>query len=200
MSYPRQSILFISGLDKSANETLLYQLFNEFPISYIKIAKDHSTRQSYGYAFVGFKNHSKGNFFYLFLAEEALIKLNYSKILKKSIQISWYNREPNNFRARPEFNVFVKKISKDVKPKEFHDFFSKYGNIVSAKLAEDDEGDNVGYGFVLYDNEEAAKNAIKQANGLDWKGKKLFVGQFIKNKPKKIPQFNTVYCKNLDKV
>ena len=60
MSYPRQSILFISGLDKAANETLLYQLFNEFPISYIKIAKDHNTRESYGYAFVGFKNHSKG--------------------------------------------------------------------------------------------------------------------------------------------
>ena len=60
MNYPRQSILFISGLDKTVNETLLYQLFNEFPISYIKIAKDHNTRESYGYAFVGFKNHSKG--------------------------------------------------------------------------------------------------------------------------------------------
>ncbi len=53
MSYPRQSILFISNLDKSVNETLLYQLFNEFPVSYIKIAKDHVTRESYGYAFVG---------------------------------------------------------------------------------------------------------------------------------------------------
>jgi RNA recognition motif-containing protein len=60
MSYPRQSILFISNLDKAANETLLYQLFNEFPVSYIKIAKDHQTRESYGYAFVGFKNHAKG--------------------------------------------------------------------------------------------------------------------------------------------
>ena len=60
MSYPRQSILFISNLDKSANETMLYQLFNEFPVSYIKIAKDHQTRDSYGYAFVGFKNHAKG--------------------------------------------------------------------------------------------------------------------------------------------
>lgn len=60
MSYPRQSILFISNLDKAANETLLYQLFNEFPVSYIKIAKDHATRESYGYAFVGFKNHAKG--------------------------------------------------------------------------------------------------------------------------------------------
>lgn len=61
MSYPKQSILFISGLDKTVNENQLYTLFNEFPISYIKIAKDHQSRESYGYAFVGFKSHSKGN-------------------------------------------------------------------------------------------------------------------------------------------
>jgi RNA recognition motif-containing protein len=60
MSFSRQSILFLSGLDKTANENLLYQLFNEFPISYIKIAKDHQSRESFGYAFVGFKSHAKG--------------------------------------------------------------------------------------------------------------------------------------------
>ena len=61
MSYSRQSILFISGLDKTVNENMLYSLFNEFPISYIKIAKDHQSRESFGYAFVGFKSHAKGN-------------------------------------------------------------------------------------------------------------------------------------------
>lgn len=99
----------------------------------------------------------------------------------------------------PEYNIFVKKIHKDVRPKEFHDFFSKYGNIVSAKLVEDDEGDTVGCGFVLYDSVEAAKTAIKEANNFEWKGKKIYVGQFIKNRPKKQPQFNTVYVKNLPK-
>ena len=63
MSFARQSILFLSGLDKTTNENVLYQLFNEFPISYIKIAKDHTTRESFGYAFVGFKSHAKGKFF-----------------------------------------------------------------------------------------------------------------------------------------
>jgi len=173
------------------NETMLYQLFNEFPVSYIKIAKDHASRESYGYAFVGFKNHSK--------AEEAVIKLNYMKVLKKSIRLSWYNREPNNYRNMPDFNVFVKKIHKDVKPKEFHDFFSKYGNIISAKLVEDEEGETVGYGFVLYDNAEAAKKAITEGNGFEWKGKKIYCGTFQKSRPKKAPQFNTVYVRNLDK-
>jgi polyadenylate-binding protein len=192
MSFPRQSILFVSGLDKTVNENMLYQLFNEFPISYLKIAKDHSSRDSFGYAFVGFKSQTK--------AEDALNKLNYSKLLKKTIRISWYNREPNNGRNLPEYNVFVKKIAKTVSCKEFHDFFSRFGNIISARLVEDEEGDVVGYGFVQYDKTESAQFAIREGNNTDLSGKKVCVGQFLKNKPKKAPQYNNVYVKNIPKV
>ena len=194
MSFPRDrvTILFVSGLDKSVNENMLYQLFTEFPISYIKIAKDHSSRDSFGYAFVGFKNHSK--------AEEALNKLNYSKLLKKTIRISWYNREPNNYRNLPEYNVFVKKIAKTVTCKEFHEFFSRFGNIVSARLVEDEEGEVVGYGFVLYDKPESANLAIREGNNFELNGKKLCVGQFLKNKPKIPPQYNNIFVKNIPRV
>ena len=191
MSISRQSILFVSGLHESVNESQLYILFNEYQISYIKIAKDHSTRKSFGYAFIGFRNHSK--------AEDALIKLNFSKIANRTIRISWYNRDPNNVRTRLDFNIFVKKISKSITPKEFFDYFSKYGNIISSKLVEDENGDSVGYGFVQYDNENSAISAINQAHLCEWKGKALYVGKFIKNKPKKKPQFNTVYVKNIPK-
>lgn len=191
MSYIRQSILFINGLDKSVNENMLYQLFNDYSISYIKIAKDHNTRESFGYAFIGFKNHQK--------AEEAIKKLNYSKLAKKTLRISWYNREPNNFRSHPEYNIFVKKIAKEVTAKEFHEHFKEFGNIVSAKLAEDEEGESMGYGFVLYDNEESAKAAIEKNHNQEWKGKKLFVCQFQKNRPKKPLRYNNIYVRNIPK-
>ena len=191
MSFTKQSILFISGLDKSVNENMLYQLFNDYSISYIKIAKDHQTRESFGYAFVGFKNHTK--------AEEAINKLNYSKLAKKTLRISWYNREPNNYRNHPEYNIFVKKIPKEVTHQEFHEHFEKFGTIISAKLAEDDEGEPMGYGFVLYDSAEAAKNAIDECNGKEWKGKKIFVAQFVKNRPKKPVRFNNIYVRNIPK-
>ena len=191
MSYQRQSILFISGLEKTVNENMLYQLFNDYSISYIKIAKDHQTRESFGYAFVGFKNHSK--------AEEAIAKLNYTKLSRKTIRISWYNREANNCRNRPEFNIFVKRIPKGVTAKDFHERFAKYGTIVSAKLVEDDDGEALGYGFVLYDSEEGAKKAIAECNGKEWDGKVLYVGQFEKNRPKKPVQFNNIYVKNIPK-
>ena len=101
MSLQKQSILFINGLDKTVNENMLYLLFNDYSISYIKIAKDHETRESFGYAFIGFKNINK--------AEEAMKKLNYSKLAKKTIRISWYNREPENYR-KTHFPVIFEKI------------------------------------------------------------------------------------------
>ena len=191
MSLTRQSILFISGLDKKVNENMLYQLFNEYCVSYIKIAKDHITRESFGYAFIGFKNKVK--------AEQALQNLNYSRLCQKTLRISWYNREPNNFRNHPENNIFVKNIPKDLTPKEFDEYFSKFGNIISAKIAEDEEGESMGYGFVLYENEDNAKKAIAECHGKMLKNKKLFVCQFQKNRPRKPLRFNNLYVRNIPK-
>lgn len=133
----------------------------------------------------------------MFLAEEALNKLNYHKLNKRTLRISWYNREQNNYRDHPEFNVFVKKIQKSVTSQEFHEFFSKFGNVVSARLVEDEEGENVGYGFVLYDNKNSAELAVREGNDKEWKGKNIYVGTFIKNRPKKSPKYNNIYVKNI---
>ena len=191
MSLTRQSILFINGLAKSVNENMLYQLFNDYSVSYIKIAKDHQTKESYGYAFIGFKNRQK--------AEEALKNLNYSKLAKKTLRISWYDREPNNYRNHPEYNIFIKRIPKEVSTKEFAEYFGKYGKIVSCKIAEDEDGEPMGYGFVLYNTEEGAKTAIKECNGKEFHGKKLFVAQFQKNRPKQEIKFNNIYVRNIPK-
>ena len=191
MSLIRQSILFVNGLDKKVNENMLYQLFNEYSVSYIKIAKDHITRESFGYAFIGFKNKVK--------AEEALQNLNYSRLCQKTLRISWYNREPNNFRNHPENNIFVKNVNKEVTPKEFDEYFSKFGTIISAKIAEDEEGESMGYGFVLYDNEESAKKAIVECHGQNWRNKKLYVCQFQKNRPRKPLRYNNLYVRNIPK-
>jgi RNA recognition motif-containing protein len=57
----------------------------------------------------------------------------------------------------------------------------------------------VGYGFVLYDSGEACEKAISSTNGQEWKGKKLYTGPFIKNKPKKAAAFNNIYVRNIPK-
>ena len=85
MSFTRQSTLFIGGLDITVDENMLYKLFSEFSISYIKIAKDHNKKVSFGYGFIGFKNNS--------VAEEAMMKLNNQILGNKKIRISWFDKE-----------------------------------------------------------------------------------------------------------
>ncbi|MCQ2819442.1 MAG: hypothetical protein MJ252_19440 [archaeon] len=125
--------------------------------------------------------------------------MNYSQLAKKHIRISWYNRESNNARGIDANNVYVKKIDKSVTHKEFHDFFSQFGTVMSAMLAEDDEGETKGYGFCLYDSAEGAKKAIEKANGYELKGKKLVVCQFEKGRKKQPVKYNNVYVKNIPK-
>jgi len=125
--------------------------------------------------------------------------LNYSRLCQKTLRISWYNREPNNFRNHPENNIFIKNIPKEVTPKEFDNYFAKYGTIISAKIAEDEEGESMGYGFVLYEKEENAKKAIEECHGKIWKKKKLFVCQFQKSRPRKPLRFNNLYVRNIPK-
>ncbi len=68
---------------------------------------------------------------------------------------------------------------------------------MSARLVEDEEGENVGYGFVLFDNKQSADLAIREANNAEWKGKGIYVGTFMKNRPKTTPAFNNLYVKNI---
>lgn len=194
MQQSKQYILFLSGLDKNVKEPDLHRLFSEYPVSYIKIAKDHSTRESFGYAFVCIKNSASK-------AEEILTKFNYEKIpgYKKTMRICWYNVDRSGVKNKEKFNIFVKKIPKEVTHKEFHEYYAKFGNIVSLRLAEDDEGESMGYGFVMYETEEEANKAIKETDGVEFHGKKLFVGKFIKNKPRKPVEFNNLFVKNIPK-
>jgi RNA recognition motif-containing protein len=51
----------------------------------------------------------------------------------------------------------------------------------------------------MYDNKESAESAIKATNGSEWKGKKLYSGYFLKNRPKKPIAFNNIYVRNIPK-
>merc|ERR1719167_882036 len=79
-------------------------------------------------------------------------------------------------------NVFIKNLDKSIDNKAMYDTFSAFGNILSCKVAQDGDGASKGYGFVHFETEEAAMNAIQKVNGMLLNEKKVFVGRFVPRK------------------
>jgi polyadenylate-binding protein len=98
--------------------------------------------------------------------------------------------------------IFVmKNLDKAIDNKALHETFSSFGNILSCKIATDQSAQSKGYGFVQFDNEESAKNAIEKLNGMLLNDKQVFVGPFLRKHERDSAtdksKFNNVYVKNL---
>jgi polyadenylate-binding protein len=115
----------------------------------------------------------------------------------------WSQRDPS-LRKTGSGNVFIKNLDTSIDNKALHDTFSAFGNILSCKIALDESGNSKGYGFVHYETQEAAENAIKHVNGMLLNDKKVYVGYHVPRKERleKIEgyraQFTNIYVKNLD--
>ncbi|KAG1152102.1 hypothetical protein G6F37_001898 [Rhizopus arrhizus] len=188
--------LYVGELDPSVTEAMLFEMFNMIgPVASIRVCRDAVTRRSLGYAYVNFHNIVDG--------ERALESLNYTLIKGKPCRIMWSQRDPS-LRKTGSGNVFIKNLDTSIDNKALHDTFSAFGNILSCKIALDESGNSKGYGFVHYETEEAADNAIKHVDGMLLNDKKVYVGRHIPRKERqaKIEQirakFTNVYVKNLD--
>ncbi|MBA0738235.1 hypothetical protein Gogos_011627 [Gossypium gossypioides] len=118
----------------------------------------------------------------------------------KPIRIMYSQRDPS-LRKSGTANIFIKNLDKSIDHKALHDTFSSFGNILSCKISTDGLGQSKGYGFVQFDNEESAQNAIDKLNGMLINDKQVYVGHFLckherETAPNKV-KFNNVYVKNL---
>ncbi|KAI8811545.1 hypothetical protein BJ742DRAFT_753607 [Cladochytrium replicatum] len=165
------------------------------PVASIRVCRDAVTRRSLGYAYVNFHNVADG--------ERALESLNYSLLKGRSIRIMWSQRDPS-LRKSGQGNVFIKNLDPSIDNKALHDTFSAFGNILSCKVVTDDGGMSKGYGYVHYETNEAAQNAIKHVNGMLLNDRKVFVGLHVPRKERlnRIEElrakFTNIYVKNLD--
>lgn len=183
--------LYVGDLEGNVNEAQLYDLFSQVAqIVSIRVCRDQTKRSSLGYAYVNFTNGSD--------AASAMDVLNFTPLNGKPIRIMFSQRDPS-IRKTGHGNVFIKNLDTSIDNKALHDTFASFGTVLSCKVAVDSSGQSKGYGFVQFDNEEAAQSAIKQLNGMLINDKQVYVGFFIRRQERAngSPKFTNVYVKNI---
>jgi len=187
--------LYVGDLHLEVTEALLCDIFNAVgPVASIRVCRDAVTRRSLGYAYV--------NFHMMVDAERALDTMNYTMIKGRPIRIMWSHRDPS-IRKSGKGNIFIKNLDKTIDNKMLYDTFCTFGNILSCKIAYDDQGRSKGYGFVHYETEEAAETAIDKVDGKMLKDKIVYVGKFKRKAEREEDgvsekKFTNIFVRNLD--
>lgn len=187
-----QSSLYVGDLHPLATEAMLYTKFAEIgPVLSTRVCRDLATRSSLGYGYVNFEDPKD--------AEKAIENLNYELFMGRPIRIMWSQRDPS-LRKSGRGNIFIKNLEKSINQKELYDTFSFFGKILSCKIAMDDNGNSKGYGFVHFEKEESAEDAIKKINEKLIRNRMVYVGKFIPRSDRKSASgkltFNNIYVKN----
>lgn len=164
--------LYIGDILPDITEGVLFEIFNRVgPVASIRVCRDAVTRRSLGYAYV--------NFHHVQDAERALDTMNFTDIKGRPCRIMWSQRDPS-LRKSGLGNIFVKNLSTTVDNKGLFDTFSVFGNILSCKVVNDDTGKSKGYGYVHYETQEAAQEAIDKLNGMTIDEVTVTVGFFLR--------------------
>ncbi|KAG5672844.1 hypothetical protein PVAND_002933 [Polypedilum vanderplanki] len=190
----KMASLYVGDLHADITEAMLFEKFSAVgPVLSIRVCRDVISRRSLGYAYVNFQQPAD--------AERVLDTMNFDVIKGRPIRIMWSQRDPS-LRKSGVGNVFIKNLDKSIDNKAMYDTFGAFGNILSCKVATDENGQSKGYGFVHYETEEAATMSIERVNGMLLNEKKVFVGRFIPRKERekelgeKAKMYTNVYVKN----
>jgi len=186
--------LYVGDLTPEVTEALLFEIFNAVgPVASVRVCRDAATRRSLGYAYVNFHRVDD--------AERALNTMNFKNIRNRPCRIMWSHRDPS-LRKSGQGNIFVNHLARQIDNKQLFDTFSLFGNILSCKVSTNSKRESLGYGFVHYETEEAARTAIERVDGKVIAGEKVSVSMFQSKKERNggagaKQTFTNVFVKNL---
>ncbi|KAL3113941.1 hypothetical protein niasHT_017891 [Heterodera trifolii] len=153
--------IFIKNLGKDIDTKAIYDTFSMFgSILSCKISTDIDGG-SKGYGFIHFETEEAAN--------SAIAKVNgmlldgkkvfVGKFLPRSARDKQIGDPSSRFT-----NVYVKNFGDAMNSEKLSEVFSQFGEIISAKVMEDDSGKSKGFGFVAYKDHESAAKAVEEMN------------------------------------
>ncbi|CAG7837747.1 unnamed protein product [Allacma fusca] len=166
--------IFIKNLDKSIDNKDMYDTFSTFgTILSCKVATDEHGN-SKGYGFVHFETEEAAN--------KAIEKVNGMLLSDKKLFVGRFiprkEREKElGEKAKRFTNVYIKNFPESFNEEKLKDMFEKFGSITSYRIMSDDGGKSRGFGFVAYEDPEAAELACTELNSKELDGKTLYVGR-----------------------
>jgi len=181
--------LWVGDLNADVTWQMLYEVFNPVaPVASIRVCRHHVTQESLGYAYVNF--HSPAD------ADKVLNTMNYTLISGRPCRIMWSQRDASS-RRTGKGNIFIKNLNPEIDVQMLHDTFSKFGNVLSCKVALTSDGKPKGYGFVAFTNEEEATAAIKAVDGKKLEGFQVQVTKYLpRTERSRQAEWNNVFVKD----
>ncbi|XP_072175907.1 polyadenylate-binding protein 4-like [Diadema setosum] len=166
--------VFIKNLDKSIDNKAMYDTFSAFGhILSCKVVTDENGTNK-GYGFVHFETQEAAN--------KAIEKVNGMLLNGKKVYVGYFIPRKERLmqmgdQQKKFTNVFLKNLADDVDDQKLMEFGSQYGKILSAKIMHDEFGKTKGFGFISFENHEAAQECVKQVNGMEINGRILYAGR-----------------------
>lgn len=155
--------LYFGNLEDRVDEALLYELgIQAGPVVSVYMPKDRVSLVHQGYGFVEYATAKD--------AENAATLFSNIKLYGRTVNV----RRAGSDKPTSEVGakVFVGNLDILVTDKVLEQTFSRFGTLVSTRIARTPEGQPKGYGFVIFEDFEAADTAIESMDG-----------QYLMNKP-----------------
>jgi polyadenylate-binding protein len=191
-----KNVLFISDLAENVNDTDLEMFFQDFKEDLLLIQLNRSRHQDFGSgrpgsATVIFKEFK--------MANKARLQLNMCKLKGKTVRIMWHERD-SSVRYNNNSNLYIKSVPSQVTPRVYFEHFLTFGDIVSAKLAENDDGLHLGYGYIHFADADSITKCIEACDDKEvWTGSKLKIEKFQKKNERNTTMLNpnkNIFVKN----
>lgn len=182
-----ESVLYIGNLDENVTKEYLYNQLSKYGTIKSFSIDSKSPKKRYGIVIYSQSEEAK----------KAIDNLNHETIGKKQIVVTHLKQDLKNTSVN-ESSVFVKNIPKDMDNRTLDSEFSKYGNILSSKIACDGSGRSLGYGYIQFESKDDAKKCLEESEKLNIKdesGNKMVVSKYKKEKDSEIK--NNLFIKNV---